>query len=472
MNKRVIIKWLCIMIAAVMMIIHGGRYAFASTMADKVQEAMNGSAEESEEESGEESEPEENAEESSGEEAASDEEESAPVEDAEYEDIPLSERDAYAEDESFQNMVEEIGDERSDERKAQEQAEAEAAAAEEAAAEQEIDLSTPEKIVEAIENADEDTDKVVLQKIRDAYDALPTSDKININNIDKLNKLLPEESEETGEEEAENTNSATRDTVLTGTEYTFEITQTKKALSIVIRFTSDDDGDGRSDIPQVTITSPKGKLYELSTKDGRFDRDNIVIDTTNAGEFMQLDIPRAEEGVWTIKTSTKVTFERIEYQGAASELVAEDDPADTALPEEEEEPQNPYRIYMMLGIFAFFVLLAVLVVALLRPKKKKEDIVAIKQKSEEEQLKEIYKEFAQQKELYERMDRENAEKATLREEQAEQTSRKEEKYYVTQKDIDSDESIQEFMDEFDTGILQMVNDSEEEEEDIFEWANE
>ena len=194
-------------------------------------------------------------------------------------------------------------------------------------------------VISAIDNlpATEDLDASyadMVKNVWDAYSNLTTAEKITVSNSEKLIKeydklvnagVLKDEKKE--EESAQKDLDEQRaNTQISGTEesqvtdYTFDY-DPKKPISVVVRYTTDADGDGKGDVPgRITLTSPHADTYPVTNTNTKLSDDNLAVGLSWENNFIQMDFAKAAEGKWTISTSIPCTFNAIDYAGAKQDI--------------------------------------------------------------------------------------------------------------------------------------------------------
>ncbi len=129
-----------------------------------------------------------------------------------------------------------------------------------------------------------------------------------------------------------------------GTDYTFEISDKKSAVSVIVRYTTDANMDGNGDKPSVLLVSPSGSSWEMEEETPQIRNDSINAALTWTDNFVQFDIVNAENGNWTIRTDINCTFKLQEYAGNMKNLnpiPAQDEVhSDTDATAEKEKDKN------------------------------------------------------------------------------------------------------------------------------------
>lgn len=344
------------------------------------------------------------------------------------------------------------------------------------------DASAVGKRIEALPepgNAMGSEQREEVEAVGAEYDALSVSDKLLVENREKLATLRSslEEGAGTDEEETE-PNTAEQiewsDTTVPEEKadgLTHTIESIGEAMSITAYFISDVNGDGQIDTPDLILSDPDGNTIPLSAATVRLKDTNISASTTWDAMSMRLDIEYAKEGTWTLTASAACTFEDGEYKGGQS---AFDDTSITGTKEEEKE-ESGLNIGAMLQSLLPLILLFVGVIFLfvfmrLRGKEKekkkegeqkRENIDdRIKPMTDEEELLALREQYA---DLFEKEDEE---------EEPAETGGGEEKKTYTMEDLDDDESVSAFV-EGNTSVLlkkqekEMLDEPEEVDETGF-----
>lgn len=313
----------------------------------------------------------------------------------------------------------------------------------------------------------EDEEKV--EEARAEFDKLTMAQKVRVYNLEKLidaeSKLSaiqnvnegadtedPDKQSESVEEGAVSSSSETDGE--TENAYTFTITADRPDTSIVVRYTSDLDGDGAGDIPEITIISPDGEKSPAVENTTGIEDSSISAAFSWETNYMQIDVASAQEGQWTIATSIPVTFEEMDYLGAkqtfsdVGEYAVSASNGEGNIPKEEQpEGESPVGglILMAVVLGAFAAFMAYMKKKPMgQSKKKKEGTKTFDERitaeSEDEAM----------DALRDRLKAEYEEKQqhAVKEKEKEQTKQvpkeEEEKLYYTQEEIDQEETVEEF----------------------------
>ena len=111
------------------------------------------------------------------------------------------------------------------------------------------------------------------------------------------------------------------------TEYTLEY-DALKPVSLIVRFVTDEDGDGKTDIPsRIVLLAPNGDSLPISKasvvmKDKSTSLNATLTWTDN---YLQIDFATAMDGKWSVQTSIPVTFTKKDYAGSKEDIVAQED---------------------------------------------------------------------------------------------------------------------------------------------------
>ena len=316
-------------------------------------------------------------------------------------------------------------------------------------------------VISAIDNlpATEDLDASyadMVKNVWDAYSNLTTAEKITVSNSEKLIKeydklvnagVLKDEKKE--EESAQKDLDEQRaNTQISGTEesqvtdYTFDY-DPKKPISVVVRYTTDADGDGKGDVPgRITLTSPHADTYPVTNTNTKLSDDNLTVGLSWENNFIQMDFAKATEGKWTISTSIPCTFTAIDYAGAKQDISYIGEKAEKKKdtfykkfwPKSSGAPTNPAMN------------------AKERKMAEEEDVYETEEPrpmSDEEiiaQMRAEYKESVARQRQMDEADEDLSRNATIEEDDYTDLDE------VTQEDFDNDETIEEYT-EGDTGLL-------------------
>lgn len=355
--------------------------------------------------------------------------------------------------------------------------------------------------IDSLPTTDDLTDAYASQvkSVWDAYQDLTMAEKINVSNYEKLEKeysMMVDSGavvdDEITAQEEQNKIDKTREEVkvsekteAAATDYTFQVSSSQPSLSVVIRYTTDSNGDNKGDVPnRIVLVSPNGTTTPVSNTSSKMNDDTMDIALTWTNNFLQMDIASASEGKWTISTDIPVTYSAMDYAGGQQTIQPEEEPEkveeeseeETESKETKEEPKKK-SILPIVGGFAFIIAMIVGLVfgfkkvggpssskkpknpamkaKLDREKREKDDaeIDEIPRAMTDEEI------IAQMKKEYqERIAQENqmmeADEEMAR--AAEADADDDDIGVVSQQDIDEDETIEEYT-EGDTGLLSQRN---------------
>ena len=202
------------------------------------------------------------------------------------------------------------------------------------------------------------------------YQNMQMAEKLSIKNYSKLEKLAnlkgadssqktiaeqladqKAEKEKGNEPTTNNTASTTAQeskesnaaVLAKATEYTLEY-DPQNPVSVIIRFVTDEDGDGKTDIPsRIVLIAPNGDSLPISKaavmmKDKGTSLNSSLTWTDN---YLQIDFATAMEGNWSIQTSIPVTFTKKAYAGSKEEIVAQEDQKQENKQENNQKQEQP-----------------------------------------------------------------------------------------------------------------------------------
>ena len=240
------------------------------------------------------------------------------------------------------------------------------------------DIDRLNKIIEELP-AEEDLTEEQVDDIKEAmelYLSLTTAEKLKIESYGKLEKeyekllddgLIRDEKKEKEREQKrqESEQEKLRESDSTeseSTSYVFNVTDKKQGLSIVLRYTTDRDGDGYGDVPdRIVLTSPYGTTTALSNANASLSDETMEITCQWEKKFLQLDIAFAQNGKWKITTSEPVTFSRMPYAGIRQEIRPEDEKTKDDASASEEKPAPKKEGFAWWKLIAVLFLLGCLV---------------------------------------------------------------------------------------------------------------
>ena len=328
------------------------------------------------------------------------------------------------------------------------------------------DVERLNKIIEELpaEKADE------VKTAMELYQSLTTAEKLEIEDYGKLEneyeKLLSDglirdekkekEKEQKRQESEQEKLRESESTESESTSYVFNVTDKKQGLSIVLRYTTDRDGDGYGDVPdRIVLTSPYGTTTALSNANASMSDETMEIACQWEKKFLQLDIAYAQKGKWKITTSEPVTFSRMPYAGVRQEIRPEDEKTKddaSAAAEEDTAPKKKGFSWWKLIVILFLLGCLVFLRIRFRPgtaarkkkrrKKKSEDdedddVEAPRPLSDEELRQQLLKEHEEREEQERLLDEQDLE---------------EEQEYFRRRDEEAEETLAEYT-EGDTDLL-------------------
>lgn len=334
------------------------------------------------------------------------------------------------------------------------------------------DVERLNKIIEELP-AEEDLTGEQADDVKAAmelYQSLTTAEKLEIEGYGKLEKeyetllsggLIRDEKKEKEKEQKrqESEQEKLRESESTeseSTSYVFNVTDKKQGLSIVLRYTTDRDGDGYGDVPdRIVLTSPYGTTTALSNANASMSDETMEIACQWEKKFLQLDIAYAQKGKWKITTSEPVTFSRMPYAGVRQEIRPEDEKTKddaSAAAEEDTAPKKKGFSWWKLIVILFLLGCLVFLRIRFRPgtaarkkkrrKKKSEDdedddVEAPRPLSDEELRQQLLKEHEEREEQERMLDEQDLE---------------EEQEYLRRRDEEAEETLAEYT-EGDTDLL-------------------
>ena len=334
------------------------------------------------------------------------------------------------------------------------------------------DVERLNKIIEELP-AEEDLTGEQADDVKAAmelYQSLTTAEKLEIEGYGKLEKeyetllsggLIRDEKKEKEKEQKrqESEQEKLRESESTeseSTSYVFNVTDKKQGLSIVLRYTTDRDGDGYGDVPdRIVLTSPYGTTTALSNANASMSDETMEIACRWEKKFLQLDIAYAQKGKWKITTSEPVTFSRMPYAGVRQEIRPEDEKTKddaSAAAEEDTAPKKKGFSWWKLIVILFLLGCLVFLRIRFRPgtaarkkkrrKKKSEDdedddVEAPRPLSDEELRQQLLKEHEEREEQERLLDEQDLE---------------EEQEYFRRRDEEAEETLAEYT-EGDTDLL-------------------
>lgn len=287
-----------------------------------------------------------------------------------------------------------------------------------------------------------------VKKLRQSYDALKMADKLTISNIDdlsaaearleeiRLEALSQEDEYEYEYDEEDDMESieeidASQDSpdTVRGTTYVFSVSESQPSVSIIARFSSDDNHDDIGDKADFVLIGPGDLEYEIPMDKRRIEDDDTYINITWTPKYVQFDIATLKYATWKFEATTSVSYEKKAYVGPAITMK----PVEPSSEGEVSYTPSFMDIYgdvLKLGFVLILIVVMLIGFMIFSRKKwgingekaqnqsgktkKKPSISELRQKQQEEYkekegdelLKQIKKEYEQQKKAAEQMDEE------------------------------------------------------------------
>ena len=241
--------------------------------------------------------------------------------------------------------------------------------------------------------------------------------------------------------------SASSETDSNSLEYVFQITPANPRTSIVVHYVTDQNGDGRGDIPsRIVLTSPKGVTTPIANTNQALKDDTMDIALTWEDSFMQMDVAYASDGKWKITTGDPVTFTSMPYAGIKQPIESEEDKEkeDAGLPQEPKEEKKGPNIKLFFSIIALLAVVGYMVKISVIDKKKQ------KKKKDEKEEKEIEEPIPKKMTDEEVMEQ-------LRQEHMERKQREEQEWRDEGQDEDDDEDEYALIDDEGNDITRHIN---------------
>lgn len=221
---------------------------------------------------------------------------------------------------------------------------------------------TVEQFEQEVDSLPEDPNTLTIeqkQKVSNLmveYQKFSMADKLSIKNYSKLetlanvknetatgeHKSIAEQLEEqqkssqksnepttntTAQADSQTTKDSDAAILAKATEYTLEY-DALKPVSLIVRFVTDEDGDGKTDVPsRIVLLAPNGDSLPISKasvvmKDKATSLNATLTWTDN---YLQIDFATAMDGKWSVQTSIPVTFTKKDYAGSKEDIVAQED---------------------------------------------------------------------------------------------------------------------------------------------------
>ena len=177
------------------------------------------------------------------------------------------------------------------------------------------------KVYEAINGINEKTKKEDIMKVRYMYNALTMAQKARVSNEsvlyewEKKNNITYDYSSiPSGDDSYVSADSKK------GVNYIYNISEEQKSISISIKYTVDNDADGKMDVPDINLKGPDGSVISISLGMTEIKNANIAIKFTWTDQFMQMDIANCTYGHWMITTDLPVLFSSMDYAGSQNDI--------------------------------------------------------------------------------------------------------------------------------------------------------
>ena len=206
----------------------------------------------------------------------------------------------------------------------------------------------------------EDVSESSVEDALEAYDALSTAQKLQVENYEILEQAEKSFDLDNDSDEDDENVSEDSDKQKNGTSYNFRISEYKEQLTLTLRLVVDADGDGNMDIPDITVKSPDNTVYTIGGNDSTLSNEECNIDIIRTSSYIQMDVTSATDGIWQVETSSRVVFELSEYTGdKQSEDFAptEGESSQTESDDNEEKGNSPLLLVpffvLVAGVFVF-----------------------------------------------------------------------------------------------------------------------
>ena len=222
--------------------------------------------------------------------------------------------------------------------------------------------------------------------LRKAYELMPASDKLGVEHYDMLcraEEIIAEydashsvqdpesQSESTG---TESTLPDTGDTVQVkadsantyfARQYKFKISKEDfQPCSLIVHFTTDENGDGKGEVPELLFIGPNGTNIAARSSSGDIMTDSIHAYFDWQKEFLQIDLEYLAPGGWIIQSSVPVTYDRTSYLRPNAVPEAEPVTPQPAVPQPRVLRPSNSRASALLKIAAFFFVFVLILVGL------------------------------------------------------------------------------------------------------------
>ena len=285
----------------------------------------------------------------------------------------------------------------------------------------------------------EDPDAAMVTEARSAYDALSMAQKMQVEGYENLTaaeaKLgVDSVSTESGQQQ---NNNAPDTGSKSGKTYTFYISDYTPQVTVMVRYQTDADGDGKMDSPNISMTSPSGTQFEIPEGATALEDEEYKLELVSTPSYTQIDVAFAKNGTWTVNTSNLVLFTLSDYSG---DTPAQEFKGEKIEPVTIEEPKN--NSLLVLGGVAAALAAAFILIKKMPSgkqqggKKKEEEGPDIPRRmSEEEEIEAIRREWESQKSMYDDPVQEPEPKK-------EQVGDEDERLFTSQEDIDPDDGVE------------------------------
>ena len=152
-----------------------------------------------------------------------------------------------------------------------------------------------------------------------------------------------------------------------GNDYTFELNRSVSSLTVIVRFSSHDDG---AENPEINLITPTGSSTVLERNTSQIRNQSMNLYLTWTDTYLQIDIAHGEYGTWSVRTDNKCSFATKEYAGSRNEIhaIPEDVVASKTEPDRNGEDIISEKDHTRLKSILSLILLAIMLVgyALLR----------------------------------------------------------------------------------------------------------
>ncbi len=216
-------------------------------------------------------------------------------------------------------------------------------------------------IIQEINSLTEDADENVIRDVRLKYNAFSMAQKARVTNQDKLYQI--EKARNITYDYAsiyakQDFSPTVSSGAVKGTSITYKLDDSTPSLSVSIQFITDDNVDGKRDIPRITIKKPDGSSVVIGTNTAEL-RDNAMnIKMTWTESFMQMDIASGEYGTWMILTDHTAIFTILEYAGSKQEIEAIPEPEKTeTIKEEKKNTETIVRLGILVAVTAALIII-------------------------------------------------------------------------------------------------------------------